>query len=213
MLACCKSDVDHLLCRRGGAGAFTLIELLVVLAIIATLASLLLPALVQARQQGKRAGCLSNLRQIGLAAQLYADENHSYPPAWIDSSTRWMDLLKPFIAKSSRVYLCPADEKKIAVTWDPEIFLSYGINTFRFADQGSCFWYGVKVQRIQRPSQIILFADCTPGKYYCGGGGTFKEPVVDVDYRHPRKSFTAVFCDGHVEVKTKTHQREWDASQ
>jgi prepilin-type N-terminal cleavage/methylation domain-containing protein/prepilin-type processing-associated H-X9-DG protein len=196
-----------------GPRAFTLIELLVVIAIIAILASLLLPALSNAKQRGKRAACLSNLRQIGLGTQMYAEETDSYPPAWIDTTTRWMDLLKPYIEKSSRVYLCPADTKKIAVTWDPDIFLSYGINTFRFADQVHSFWYGVKAAAVARPSDTIIFADCTPGKYYCGGGSKFKEPVVDVDYRHPKKSFVAAFGDGHVETKTKTQQSDWDASK
>ncbi|MGC8991846.1 MAG: DUF1559 domain-containing protein, partial [Verrucomicrobiia bacterium] len=118
--------------------AFTLVELLVVLAVVSILAALTFPAVANAKQQGKRAGCLNNLRQIGLAACMYADENDSYPPAWTDSATRWMDLLKPFIDKSSGVYLCPSDPKRIAVVWDSEIFLSYGINTFRFADEASC---------------------------------------------------------------------------
>jgi prepilin-type N-terminal cleavage/methylation domain-containing protein/prepilin-type processing-associated H-X9-DG protein len=199
--------------RREGRIAFTLVELLVVIAIMAILASLVMPALARAKQQGKRAACMSNLRQIGLATGMYVDEHECYPPAYLDSTTRWMDLLKPLIDKSSGVYLCPADPEKNAVTWDPEIFLSYGINTFRFADQGGCFWYGVKAQRVQRPSGVIVFADCTPGKYYCGGGSTFEEPVVDVDYRHPKRSFVAVFCDGHVEVNTQTEQSHWDTSK
>lgn len=192
---------------------FTLIELLVVISIIAILAALMLPALAQGKARGKAAGCLNNLRQVGLATQMYADEHESYPPAWIDSTTRWMDLIKPSLDKKSGVYLCPADTKRVAVTWDPDVFLSYGINTFRFADQAHCFWYGVKANAVARPSDTIIFADCTPGKYYCGGGSTFKEPVVDVDYRHPKRSFVAVFCDGHAEIKAKTQQSDWDASK
>lgn len=62
---------------RPGTG-FTLIELLVVIAIIAILASLLLPALAQAKEKGRGAKCGSNLRQLALAWQLYADENEGF---------------------------------------------------------------------------------------------------------------------------------------
>jgi prepilin-type N-terminal cleavage/methylation domain-containing protein/prepilin-type processing-associated H-X9-DG protein len=193
--------------------AFTLIELLVVTAIISLLIAILLPSLALARSQARRTVCTSNLRNIGLGVQLYAQEYKSYPPAWISSTSRWMDLIKPYIAKSSGVYLCPEDPVRKAVTWDPTITLSYGINTFNFNGNATCFWYGVNWGAVKRPSQTILFADCTPGKYYCGGGSTFKDPVVDVDYRHMGKNFGAVFCDGHAEPKTTTTRQDWDASQ
>jgi len=56
-------------------GGFTLIELLVVIAIIAILMAILMPALQRAREQGQRAACMSNLKQLALAWIMYADEN------------------------------------------------------------------------------------------------------------------------------------------
>jgi prepilin-type N-terminal cleavage/methylation domain-containing protein len=60
--------------------AFTLIELLVVITVITLLAAMLLPAMTSAREKGRRTVCLSNLRQIGIAIQLYAQDNDGRIP-------------------------------------------------------------------------------------------------------------------------------------
>jgi prepilin-type N-terminal cleavage/methylation domain-containing protein len=106
-----NSDSSH----RGTVPAkqpagFTLIELLVVIAIIAILAGLLLPALASAKQKAKKTLCMTDLKQVGLAASIYAQDYNGFIANHI---FRWRPMLMPYIADASKLYNCPSSQFQV----------------------------------------------------------------------------------------------------
>ena len=101
--------------------AFTLMELLVLIAIIAILGALLLPALSSAQAKARQTGCLSNLRQLGLAMTMYLGDGNTYPGCYSwqpDVYAVWPVRLLAYTGRSRVVFHCPATSAETA--WDAE---------------------------------------------------------------------------------------------
>jgi prepilin-type N-terminal cleavage/methylation domain-containing protein/prepilin-type processing-associated H-X9-DG protein len=98
--------------RRG----FTLIELLVVIAIIAILAAILFPVFAQAREKARQTSCLSNMKELGLALNMYAQDYDGtlMQTSWEDPVLKihWSYLTQPYI-KNLQIFVCPSDPNPV----------------------------------------------------------------------------------------------------
>ena len=199
---------------RASNPGFTLIELLVVISIIALLIGILLPALGAAREAARATQCLSTVRQIAIATNVYATEHRDLlPPAWtgntgtnygngwIGTAERFHDALESYVdvARGSDesfgdFYWCPSTVLPWNGTDEPKSTYSANVNVLMHFDRYNTPQSTprlVRTDSIFRPSEVIALGDANQasatvsGPIYSGGIDGWVQNYVATFFNNP----------------------------
>ncbi len=181
--------------------AFTLIELLVVIGIIAVLAGLLLPAVGRAKAKARAIKCLSNLRQVGLASQMYADDFDGRLPQSQHNRASWVGTLQPYLA-GTNLHRCLDDLNRKRI-------YSFAVNDFLvphpFGAEALDF---SRLSSIPQPLQTVFMAEAHTNHMgsdhfhfadAADGGFGISAFAAQVAVERHQQLANYLFADGHVE--------------
>ena len=154
---------------------FTLIELLVVIGIIAILASLLMPALARAKQKANGIKCLSNIRQVGMAATMYAGDHENELPPRFPRPTSWIVSMQKYYV-DPKLLACPSDsfvfttgnhEKRTYLINGFDDFFEKTLSKADFSKfMNHLYPRGMNQAAITLPSDTLLFGEKLSGSFH-----------------------------------------------